>query len=98
MPGDGFEWDATKDIANQAKHGVTFVTAERAFLDPCRVIARDRGHSGIEERYFCFGMVDGAVMTVRFTTRNERIRIIGAAYWRKGRKAYEEGQKGQIHR
>ncbi len=31
-------------------------------------------------------MLDGYVMTVRFTYRNELIRIIGAGYWRKGKK------------
>ena len=39
-------------------------------------------------RYYCFGMVDGGVMTVRFTSRNNIIRIIGAGYWRKGKKYY----------
>jgi len=29
-------------------------------------------------------------MTVRFTWRDGRIRIIGAGYWRKGRKVYDE--------
>lgn len=43
----------------------------------------------IGPRLFCVGMVDGRVMTVRFTYREGRIRIIGAGYWRKGRRAYE---------
>lgn len=30
-------------------------------------------------------MVEGGVLTVRFAVRAERIRIIGAGYWRKGR-------------
>jgi uncharacterized protein len=34
--------------------------------------------------------VEGSVMTVRFTWREQRIRIIGAGYWRKGRKIYGE--------
>jgi hypothetical protein len=29
-------------------------------------------------------------MTVRFTWRAGRIRIIGAGYWRKGKKIYEQ--------
>ena len=32
-----------------------------------RVIAEDLDHSDTERRYFCFGLVDGGVMTVRFT-------------------------------
>jgi uncharacterized protein len=85
-----FEWDEAKNRANQTKHGVTFVMAQEAFLDPRRVIVADLSHSGSEQRFFCFGEVGGGVMTVRFTWRDQRIRIIGAGYWRKGRKVYEE--------
>jgi uncharacterized protein len=87
-----FEWDDAKDRVNQAKHGVSFVAAQHAFLDPKRVIVPDLGHGGGEQRYFCFGSVEGGVMTVRFTWREQRIRIIGAGYWRKGRRLYEEGR------
>jgi hypothetical protein len=41
-------------------------------------------------RYFCFGMVAGAVVTVRFTYRANRIRIFGAGYWQKGKQIYEQ--------
>ncbi len=88
--GATFEWDETKNRANQAKHDVAFELAQRAFLDPHRVIAEDLDHSGSEPRYFCFGLVGDGVMTVRFTWRGGRIRIIGAGYWRKGRKIYEQ--------
>ena len=30
------------------------------------------------------------VLTVRFTYRDSKIRIIGAGYWRKGKKIYEK--------
>jgi uncharacterized DUF497 family protein len=82
--------DEAKDRANRAKHGVGFEDAQRAFFDPCRVIAEDLRHSSREQRYFCFGEVDGGVMTVRFTWRAGRIRIFGAGYWRKGKKIYEQ--------
>jgi len=39
-----------------------------------------------------FGKVDDEIMTVRFTYRAEKIRIIGAGYWRKGKKIYESEQ------
>jgi uncharacterized DUF497 family protein len=74
-----FEWDAAKDRVNRAKHGVGFELAQHAFLDPLRMIAEDLDHSGEEKRYFCFGRVEGAVMTVRFTWRNQKIRILGLA-------------------
>jgi hypothetical protein len=88
-----FEWDAAKERANRAKHGVGFDHAQHAFLDPFRVIAEDLDHGNVEQRYFCFGKVDDAVMTVRFTWRNGKIRIFGAGYWRKGRSVYEKANR-----
>ena len=85
-----FEWDAAKDRANRTKHGVSFNRAQYAFFDPRRVIAEDLSHSAGEQRYFCFGVVDGGVMTVRFTYRDGRIRMFGAGYWRKGKRVYEQ--------
>ncbi len=90
-----FEWDFDKDAENQQKHGVSFSLAQEAFLDPKRVIARDVEHSESEERFYCFGSVGGGVLTVRFTYRKYVIRIIGAGYWRKGKRIYE--QENQIH-
>ncbi len=89
MPHASFEWDDTKDRANQRKHGVAFRDAQIAFADPDRVIARDAGHSAAEERYYCFGKVREGVLTVRFTWRGGVIRIIGAGYWREGKAIYE---------
>lgn len=85
-----FEWDAAKDRINQVKHGISFELAQHAFLGSLRVIAEDLDHGTGEQRYFCFGRVNDAVMTVRFTWRNQRIRIFGAGYWRKGKAIYEK--------
>ncbi len=91
-----FEWDDLKNEQNKEKHGVSFFDAQYAFSDPHRVIIEDLNHSANEERFFCLGKVKGGIMTVRFTKRKGRIRIIGAGYWRKGRKIYD--QENQIHR
>ncbi len=85
-----FEWDAAKDRQNRQKHGVDFATAQYAFADPQRVILADEEHSADEARYYCVGRVGDGIMTVRFTYRNNVIRIFGAGYWRKGKKLYEE--------
>lgn len=85
-----FEWDFEKDLKNRAKHSVSFEVARRAFLDPKRVIAEDLSHGAGEKRYYCFGKVGDGIMTVRFTYRASKVRIIGAGYWRKGKKIYEE--------
>ena len=91
-----FEWDEKKNKENQKKHDISFELAQYAFADPDRVIAEDLDHSDKEKRYYCFGKVDGVIITVRFTYRKRIIRIYGAGYWRKGRNIYEE--QNQIHR
>ncbi|WP_047553847.1 BrnT family toxin [Methylotenera sp. G11] len=88
-----FEWDVEKNALNQEKHGVSFDIAQYAFADPNRVIAKDITHSKTEERFYCFGEVEGGVLTVRFAYRDSVIRIIGAGYWRKGKVIYERENK-----
>jgi len=90
-----FEWDLAKDFANQRKHAVNFAMAAKAFLDPDRIIAKDEKHSHVEERLFCIGNVEGQILTVRYTKRSGRIRIIGAGRWRKEARLYEEKSKKQ---
>jgi uncharacterized DUF497 family protein len=88
-----FEWDAAKDHLNQEKHGVSFALAQLAFLDYNRVILEDVEHSADEKRYYCLGRVGEGILTVRFTYRSNKIRIIGAGYWRKGKSIYERENK-----
>ena len=91
-----FEWDEAKNSENQKKHGVSFESAQDAFLDPKRIVALDLDHSTAgETRYYCFGEIENGIVTVRFTTRKGIIRIFGAGYWRKGKKEYEK--KHQVH-
>jgi len=85
----GFDWDVDKDLQNQYKHGVSFAQAQLAFFDDHRVILEDLEHSKDEKRYYCIGRAGAGILTVRFTFRNNIIRIIGAGYWRKGKKIYE---------
>jgi uncharacterized DUF497 family protein len=91
-----FEWDENKNRLNQKKHSISFEEAQYAFLDPRRIIAKDLEHSKQEKRYYCFGKVAGHIVTVRFTFRKNKIRIIGAGFWRKGKQIYEKENK--IHR
>ena len=88
-----FEWNSKKDQENQDKHGISFAIAQFAFSDPNRVIAEDVSHSRTEKRYYCFGKVGDGILTVRFTFRKGVIRIIGADYWRKGKRIYEKENK-----
>ena len=88
-----FEWDEDKNTQNKDKHGISFELAQYAFADPNRLIAEDLSHSQKKKRYYCFGKVGDGIITVRFTFRSNLIRIIGAGYWRKGRKLYESNNK-----
>jgi len=88
-----FEWDSAKDQLNQKKHGVSFAMAQLAFLDSNRIILEDLEHGDEETRFYCLGKVSNVILTVRFTYRDNKIRIIGAGYWRKGKKIYEKENK-----
>lgn len=88
-----FRWDTFKELSNFEKHGVDFHTASLAFNDPNRILARDERHSDFEERFYCVGKVSDRILTVRFVQRGDHVRIIGAGFWRKGRKLYEKENK-----
>jgi uncharacterized DUF497 family protein len=90
-----FEWDEEKNKINIEKHYISFYEAQKAFLDLNRVVLKDLDHSNNEKRYFCLGKVEEHILTVRFTIRNNCIRIFGAGYWRKGKKIYEKENKIQ---
>lgn len=85
-----FQWDENKEKLNQQKHGVSFSLAQLAFLDSNRIILEDVSHSQKEKRFYCVGRVAEGILTVRFTYRDKQIRIIGAGYWRKGKRIYEK--------
>ncbi|MDA3956203.1 BrnT family toxin [Oceanispirochaeta sp.] len=85
-----FEWDDRKNLENHLKHNITFEEAQYAFFDRNRIILKDEKHSIDEDRFFCIGQIDKGIVTVRFTMRRNNIRIIGAGYWREGRKLYEK--------
>jgi uncharacterized protein len=89
-----FEWDEKINISNQKKHKISFGFAQYAFDDPKRVIAKDLEHGTVEEiRYYCFGRIEDGIVTVRYTYREETIRIYGAGFWRKGKRIYEGQNK-----
>ena len=50
-----FKWDATKNKANQQKHGVSFEEASTVFYDPLAKLGHDPDHTDQEERYILIG-------------------------------------------
>ena len=87
------EWDVRRARQNEAKHGVSLERATQVFDGPKLVLTEDAAHSRFEMRYFAFGEVDGGILTVPFAARDERVRIFGAGYWRKGKVFYEQASR-----
>jgi uncharacterized protein len=78
MGDDAFEWDETKAAANDAKHGVSFETAQKVFSDPFAIELRDDRENYGEERFIRIGMAEGALLTVVYTPKQDRVRLISA--------------------
>ena len=73
-----FEWDQSKSVANERKHGVTFEEAKTVFNDPYAITIGDPGRSNDEFRYIDIGFSSsGRFLVVWYTERYESIRIIG---------------------
>jgi uncharacterized protein len=73
-----FEWDEAKAAENYAKHGVSFETAIKVFRDPFAIERLDDREDYGEERFILIGAEEEAVVTVVYTERNGRFRIISA--------------------
>ena len=78
MNDDEFEWDDAKAASNYAKHGVSFARARLVFSDPFGIGEYDDRSGYGEERFTRIGMVEGTLLFVSYTERDDRIRIISA--------------------
>ena len=72
-----FVWDSKKAEINRKKHGVSFETAARVFLDKNSYDDYDEFHSDFEDRIKIVGRV-GKILAVIYTERGDRNRIISA--------------------
>lgn len=91
-----FEWDDAKSEANEKKHGVSFDAAKAVFADPNALVEVDPAHSKAERRFRIVGCAeDGQVLTVVFTHRADRLRMVSAQVRRKDVKLYEARRKGE---
>ncbi|PBB19110.1 BrnT family toxin [Mesorhizobium sp. WSM4313] len=85
-----FEWDDQKATSNLAKHGVAFADAKRLFDDIRALHYSDRSM----ERFIGIGIVNGLVLTVVYTERGDRIRLISARKaTRHEQKAYDQARR-----
>ena len=79
MGGTGnFEWDDKKAARNYTKHGVSFNEATDVFRDLLAVEELDDWEAYGEERFILIGMAGNRLLSVVYTERGERIRIISA--------------------
>lgn len=89
-----FEWDLSKEKINASKHGYSFKEAVETFEDPNGLVLVDRKHSTAESRFYWVGRSrSNQILTVWFTMRGAKIRIIGCASWRRLRRIYYEATK-----
>ena len=72
-----FEWDEKKAEINLEKHGISFETAAKVFLDEDRLEIYDEVHSTEEDRYITIGRA-GEILFVVYTERTPKIRLISA--------------------
>ena len=73
-----FEWDDAKASSNLRKHGVSFAMARAVFRDPFAIERLDDREAYGEERFVIVGTVDARLLTVAYTLRGDRVRIISA--------------------
>ena len=78
MVDDEFEWDDNKATSNARKHGITFEEARFVFRDPFAIELLDDREDYSEDRYILIGMSAADVLTVVYTERGTRNRIISA--------------------
>ena len=87
-----FEWDEDKNIANVEKHGISFEIAVEVFKD-VRAYEVNR-IVGDEIRTKFVGLIDEVVLSVVYTTRGNKYRIISARCASKTeRRIYYENKK-----
>ncbi|MEG4344502.1 BrnT family toxin [Microcoleus sp. A003_D6] len=72
-----FEWDETKRLTNLSKHGLDFIDVPLVF-DGEIVTVEDERFSYGEQRFVTFGLLQGRVVAIVHTEREECTRIISA--------------------
>jgi uncharacterized DUF497 family protein len=73
-----FEWNPEKAQANLLKHGVPFLMACEVFKDGSRLEHADVSGDYGEERWIVLGRVGQKILSVVYTQRGQRIRLIYA--------------------
>ncbi len=90
-----FEWDKGNIDKNSKKHGIENEEAESIFFDDKSLLIEDLKHSETEHRFQTLGKsIFTKLLTVFFTIRRNKIRIISARKMNKKEKdLYEQENK-----
>lgn len=72
-----YEWDEAKCLANFRKHGIDFTDVPDVF-DGDTLTVEDNRYSYREQRFVTFGLLQGRVVAVVHTEREDCTRIISA--------------------
>ncbi len=88
-----FEWDEEKRLLNLKRHGIDFERAGQIF-DGRPVITRATLRVG-EDRWMTTGHLEGRYVTVIWTWRGERIRLISARRARDGEERAHRDHHGK---
>ena len=91
---EGFDWDSGNVEKSSIAHQVSCEEAEQTFVNRPLFLMDDPVHSRTELRIKAFGKTDaGRLLTLSFTMRRQKIRVISARDMRrKERKFYETSQ------
>lgn len=74
-----FEWDKGNIDKNLKKHDVSNQETEEVFFNKPIVFLEDKKHSATEKRYMLWGKTNtNRRLTIFFTIRKNRIRVISA--------------------
>jgi uncharacterized DUF497 family protein len=73
-----FEWDDEENRRNRAKHGLDFSIAAWVFRDPLAYDREDRSMDYGEVRRIATGFVGDRLISVIYTERVSRYRLISA--------------------
>lgn len=86
-----FDWDEGNVEKNWKKHNVHQKEAEEVFINKHLKIFSDLAHSKVEDRFVAYGATNlSRKLTLVFTIRNQKIRIISARNQnKKERRVYE---------
>ncbi len=94
---EGFEWDKWNQEKSWLKHNIIYKEAEEIFDDDYSNVSEDIKHSQVEKRYQILGVSKiKNKLSIIFTIRKTKIRIISARLMNKKEKIKYENEKQKI--